>query len=216
MTQKESDLILLGALRHTSGTRANYLITESQKAGISDEMLLAELENSYQRLYKIVTLPKSDEWGVNNDGSIELQYPWVKLYNLGIPDFLHKDNISELQDIINDFRRHLTKDAPVKDQAPMKKHPEKWYALYHMILIAIGEQVPNFAESSKAEIINYGSEKHGTGQTFYTELKKIDLNSLRDYIGNMTIKDRKSWKNIITDISKNNAEIITWLSKQPN
>lgn len=111
----------------------------------------------------------------------------------------------------------LPKDAPpAKDQEPTKKHPEKWYSLYHLILIAIGEQVPNFAESSKAEIINYGSEKYGTGQTFYTELRKIDLNNLRDYIVNMTTKDRKSWKNIITDISENNAEIITWLSKQPN
>lgn len=113
MTRKESDLILLGALRHTPGTRANYFINEAQKAGIGNETLLAELENSYQRFYKLVVHPKVDEWGVNDDGSHEPLYHWVNLYDyIGTPGTLNKDNISELMDIINDFRVCLPKDRP--------------------------------------------------------------------------------------------------------
>jgi len=97
-----------------------------------------------------------------------------------------------------------------------EKIPEKWHALYHMILIALGKPVPNLTTCSKSDIIKYGKEQYGTGQGFYRAFKEIDLNNMAAYVRSLPPKDKKQWKQIITDLSKNDADVIVWLKKQPN
>ena len=109
------------------------------------------------------------------------------------------------------FFKHPQKKPPQK-----KKQAEKWYALYHMILIAIGKQVPNPLSGSKADTIRFGKDQYGTNQGFYQELKKIDLNDMTAYVRSLPPKDRKQWKMIITKISNKDADVISWLNKQPN
>jgi hypothetical protein len=110
----------------------------------------------------------------------------------------------------------LAPDQQKTTQVKVRDHPEKWYALFHMILMAIGKELPRLVSGGKREIINYGREQYGTNQGFYQELKKIDLNNMTAYVRSLPLKDRKQWKNIITKISGNNADVISWLNKQPN
>ncbi len=102
---------------------------------------------------------------------------------------------------------------PIEAEKKKDKVPEKWYALYHLILIALGKPVPNLTTYSKADIIKYGKEQYGTGQGFYRAFKDIDLNNMIAFIRSLPPKDKKQWKQIITDISKNDADVVSWLKK---
>jgi len=97
-----------------------------------------------------------------------------------------------------------------------RKHAEKWYALYHMILIEIGKQAPLLSSGSKVEIIKYGRGQYGTNQGFYQTLREIELNNMIAFVRCLPKKDRKQWKKIISEISDNDADVISWLKKQPN
>ena len=102
---------------------------------------------------------------------------------------------------------------PIETEKKKDKVPEKWYALYHLILIALGKPVPNLTTYSKADIIKYGKEQYGTGQGFYRAFKDIDLNNMIAFIRSLPPKDKKQWKQIITDISKNDVDVVSWLKK---
>ena len=73
--------------------------------------------------------------------------------------------------------------------------------------------MPNLTTYSKADIIKYGKEQYGTGQGFYRAFKDIDLNNMIAFIRSLPLKDKKQWKQIITDISKNDADVVSWLKK---
>ena len=102
---------------------------------------------------------------------------------------------------------------PDKANSIKDKVPEKWYALYHLILIALGKPVPNLTTYSKADIIKYGKEQYGTGQGFYRAFKDIDLNNMIAFVRSLPPKDKKQWKQIITDLSNNDADVVSWLKK---
>jgi|GEM_PF-3728746 len=126
---------------------------------------------------------------------------------------LTNDELFDYCDAVADFMRSCI--AP-GHQAKERKYAEKWYALYHVILIAIGKQVPRLSSGCKAEIIKYGNEQYSTGQGFYRELIKIDLNNMTAFVRSLPAKDKKQWKQIIKDLSDNDADVISWLHKQPN
>ncbi len=224
MTANESDLILLGALRHTQGSRTDYFINEAQKHGVSEKTLLFELIYSFNRFYKIVNTAKYDEWGVNEDGNREPSYYCFHLYeHISIEGTLDKDNIFELLDILKDFAKAFKLVMPETPQAkPGKPYPEKWFSLLHLILCKLNKPVPIFGEGMMKEPVNYAKQKYfsanndeRTGQGFYRELKKIDINNMREYVRNLKPLDRKNWKMIITEISENDADVSEWLTTAP-
>ncbi len=119
--------------------------------------------------------------------------------------------IKYCKDLLNFFEGFQETDEPER-----KKYADKWYAYYHLILIALGKAEK--ISESKEEIIQYGQNKYGTkGAGFYQSYNETSIN---DFGGNfqrgLTLKDRNKWKEIIKDISKNDSEVILWLSKRPN
>lgn len=102
---------------------------------------------------------------------------------------------------------------------PPAHYPEKWYALYHLIALAVGKKVPAFVDEKKQEIIEFAQNHYGIkGETFYRTLisPDYDLNKLTVLIACLSPKDRKQWKSIIQEISGTDAEIVLWLNRQVN
>ena len=96
-----------------------------------------------------------------------------------------------------------------------KKVPDKYYSLLHLILMYLGKD-PQIGSKSKQEIIDLGKKKYGTGQGFYRQIKEIDLLNMIAYVKSLPQKDHKKWKDVIIEISGNDADVISWVKKQPN
>lgn len=101
-----------------------------------------------------------------------------------------------------------------------KPYPEKYYALYHWLLIEMGKEKPFEKDSitdrySKPEIIKYGKSKYEIktqGQVFYDTYINTDIT-------NKTAIKRsygKGYKDKLIEISKNDSDVITHLKKYPN
>lgn len=90
-------------------------------------------------------------------------------------------------------------------------------ALYHLIKIELGQE-KQFVNGDKKEIEVIGRNKYNLedGQSFYRSIKAINLLNMPVFIQSLRKADRSKWKEIITELSGNNAEIINWLKKQPN
>lgn len=113
-----------------------------------------------------------------------------------------------------EFIDYLKKPDPAKSVE--KRLPEKWYALYHMILVALGKQSIKTLDGTKETIIKFGKNQYGTDQGFYNTIRTIDLNNMVAFVRSLPKKDKNKWKEIIREISNNDADVISWLSKQPN
>lgn len=96
-----------------------------------------------------------------------------------------------------------------------KRYPDKWFALLHAVYIKIGK-TDQFTVGDKRSIIDYGSRRYGTGQGFYATFINIDLNDIHRTIRSFPSKDRPTWKQILIEVSENDADIIAWTGKQPN
>ncbi|MFZ4414888.1 MAG: hypothetical protein ACOYOV_17510 [Bacteroidales bacterium] len=125
----------------------------------------------------------------------------------------NKYNVNETSNINSSSDDTLpTSLSKTKDTS--KKIPEKWYAFYHMILIRLSKE-NQFLDTTKKGIIALGAKKYGTDQGFYRGIKNIDLNNMPAYIKSMTSKDRNKWKSLIIELSENDADVISWVNKQP-
>jgi hypothetical protein len=119
------------------------------------------------------------------------------------------------------FINELIKNSELSKQPLLKtenkKYPAKCYALYHCILIALGKE-NNFPSTfTKSDKIKFAEKKYKcNGDSFQREFRDIDLTKTYTFVKNMNQKYRNSWKNIITDISNNDSDIIEWLNRQPN
>lgn len=106
---------------------------------------------------------------------------------------------------------------------PKAQYPEKWFALLHAIKIGLGKE-NQFTDNSKEGIMKYAVNKYNlksTGRVFYNTFRVIDLNNIVATVRSLSedarsTKERAKWKVIITDISGNDVDIISWLKKQPN
>lgn len=120
----------------------------------------------------------------------------------------------EIYDFIIKEPQQNTTDKPNKGKR--KKIAEKWYALLYWIeLSANGQQPPKSIEGTfvKSEIEKIGREKTGTsGQSFYREFIKIDLNNER-LISNAFSKE---WKNEIIRLSNNSLLISNYIQDKYN
>lgn len=121
-------------------------------------------------------------------------------------------NIKEIEPIFFHPEDH-TKDSSIKLES--QKVPDKFYALLHLILIAIGNEHPT-GNKSKKEIIALGQNKYNTGQGFYKWYRDIDVLNMIAFVRSLSKKERSNWKEIITEISGNDADVLAWINKQPN
>lgn len=104
----------------------------------------------------------------------------------------------------------------IPENGSEKKYPDKYYAWYHGISIALRIEKPFPNNFEKKEIVEFGNKTYGTGEGFYKEIFKLDITQTYTFINSMNQHDRANWKKIIIDISGNNAKIIDYLSKFPN
>ena len=120
----------------------------------------------------------------------------------------------EIYDFIIKEPQQNTADKPNKGK--QKKIAEKWYALLYWIeLSANGQQPPKSIEGTfvKSEIEKIGREKTGTtGQSFYREFIKIDLNNERL----ISKAFSKEWKNEIIRLSNNSLLISNYIEDKYN
>lgn len=118
--------------------------------------------------------------------------------------------------VYNDYLQWLKKELSKKYRS---KFPDKYYAWYHKIRIAIGK-ADQFTTGAMQEIINYGKNEYGTkGHGFYQAFLDFDLTKpakFQDFVTNLSAKDRKGWKQIIGDISCNDIDVTNYLKKFPN
>jgi len=99
-----------------------------------------------------------------------------------------------------------------------KKYPERWYALLHLIYMELGieKQFTNF--SDKKLIMDFGKSRYKfetTGETFYNELKEIDLLNIPKYVNSLPRKDKGKWQDIILEVSNNDHRVKLWLKNKP-
>lgn len=209
------------------------LITLMQKDNISPKKALEILHNfkkqywvfdSKVRVHKVgehfIEGIKAKLTFMSEPEIIEFFYTFLE-YTSEKRELIYADLVNEINKLQSALpTQQIATDTcmPPFQKEKERKHAEKWYALYHMILIEIGKQVPRLSSGSKSEKIKYGREQYGTGQGFYREMIKIDLNTMSTYIRSLPPKDRYKgkWKNIISEISNNDADVISWLNKQPN
>ena len=105
-----------------------------------------------------------------------------------------------------------------KSHQDKKNYPEKYYALYHWLLIEMGKEKP-FERNSmtdkydKKTIINFGKNKYKIeGQVFYNTYINIDITNkiaiAKSY--------GKGYKNKLIEISNNDVDVISHLKIYPN
>ena len=99
-----------------------------------------------------------------------------------------------------------------------KKIPEKYYALYHCLMIKMGIE-SNFERNAdsyynKQEIMNFAKKRYKLktqGEGFYRQFITLDITNKVSIA-----KCFKDYKRILIEISANNHEVIEELQKYPN
>jgi len=110
-----------------------------------------------------------------------------------------------------EFLKWLRRYAKTKS-----KYPDKYYAWYHKIRIALGKAA-KFTPGARQEIINYGKNEYGTkGHGFYQAFLDFDLNDKPRFVNSLIPKDKGKWKIIIREISQDDKDVINYLKKYPN
>lgn len=136
---------------------------------------------------------------------------------------LMPNDISDIQkDFINykrnQFSLPIQKTENEKIVNPQKKIAAKFYSLYHMILIEMGREMHFDRDSndkySRKAIEEFAKNKYPeiSSQGFYNGVIQIDITnkiSIRKNFG-------KEYKQIIMEISNNDAKVIEHLKRFPN
>lgn len=131
--------------------------------------------------------------------------------NLG-PDELHSKGLYfiNLAEVLNDYLDWL-RIFPKR----MSKYPDKYYAWYHKILIALGK-APSFPAGDKKGIIAYGKANYHTKSGFYQQFIEFNLEKKNTFVRSLSPRDRKKWKDTIINISVNDLDIIDYLKNFPD
>jgi hypothetical protein len=95
------------------------------------------------------------------------------------------------------------------------KYPDKYYAWYHKIRIAIGK-ADQFTPGAKQEISEYGKNIYKAKSGFYQAFLDFDLTKRQSFVTSLSSKDRRKWKKVIIEISKNDSDVIKYLDDFPN
>lgn len=160
------------------------------------------------------------DWAINGCDHDILKTDWIQKHTSIMLESLTKygseDLIWEqLRLFLKQFFQLMKYEDILRELEP-KIYPDKFYAWYHRILLAIGK-AEQFTPGAKQEIIDFGKRKYGTkGNGFYQAYMEFDLNKRTSFVTGLHSKDRKKWKGVITDISNNDNDVITYLKEFPN
>lgn len=127
---------------------------------------------------------------------------------------INQYHVEFIQNLISKLEADKKLNTNISTQPEDKKVPDKYFAALHLILILLGKE-PQIGNKSKNEIIDLGKNKYRTGQGFYREIRNIDLLNMTAFIRSLPDKDRSKWKETIITISGNDADVISWINKQP-
>lgn len=94
-------------------------------------------------------------------------------------------------------------------------YPDKYYAWYHKILIALGKE-NQFTPGAKKEIIALGKNRYGAKSGFYQKFIDFDIEKKNSFVSGLLPRERKKWKSIITEISNSDIDVIKYLEGFPN
>lgn len=165
----------------------------------------------------------------SNDYSIENKKYVLKQMYLTLKE--HNDSI-HFNDLINEFFLLLepykeisdfvfkTNEKGAEENKDKKTYPEKYYALYHWLLIEMGKEKPFEKDSitdrySKPDIIKFGKERYKfntQGQVFYDTYINTDITKKTAIVRSYG----KDYKKKLIEISNNDSDVITHLKKYPN
>jgi len=126
----------------------------------------------------------------------------------------NKISAEYLQNLIEYLELQKSRNPNISIPPEGKKAPDRYYALLYQILVYLGKE-PQIGNKTKAEIIDFGKQKYGTGQGFYREIRSIDLNNMTAFVRSLQKNDRCKWRETIITISGNDADVISWVNKQP-
>ncbi len=122
-----------------------------------------------------------------------------------------KPHSTEAKKIVQIIESIQTQNKP-----DTKKIPEKFYALYHCILIEMGKERcferDRNGKLKKPDIVKFGKERYKfetDGQTFYTTYRDINLTNKKA----IAEEYKKGYKNILKEIANNDAEFTSHLDK---
>lgn len=147
------------------------------------------------------------------------------LFEIMVKTMAENEVWEQLQRFTKSYLKYIGYQDYIKEEEAVKKEEEavknkkkpagKYYAWYHKILIKLGKADKFADDISKVDIINFGKNKYGTGETFYREFIKPDdiadiVNSYKN-VRSMNYKDRINFKKNIIDISNNDADVIYFL-----
>lgn len=105
-----------------------------------------------------------------------------------------------------------------KAKEPQQKHPAKWYAFYHWVLIEMGREKDFEKDRNdkcpKKEIMQFAKNRYPgiSAQQFYNIYQGFDITArvanAKEY--------GKGYKDKLIEISNNDAEVISHLKNYPN
>jgi hypothetical protein len=96
------------------------------------------------------------------------------------------------------------------------KYTEQMYAMATIILYKLGKIDPLIDISSRKALWDYGKRRWGTGEQFCKTFEKIKNDPINVWVRSLTEPKRRKWKEQIIDITGNDADVISYLKKQPN
>lgn len=193
------------------GLCKDTLVKEFKKLDISSEVGFRLMSYYLDELRKFVKKEDSIFQGIisnSNEYKINISNNyshWIELTDDSL-EFLHI------------FFNHLEESQKNNNEILAESLiPAKYYALYHWILIEMGVEKPfeknEFNKWQKSKIENFAKDRYENinSQGFYKAFIDIDITK-KTAIANSF----KNYKEIIIEISKNNAKIITHLKDYPN
>lgn len=182
----------------------NHILTEINAHTLYQEGLLTQPQKIKLELIVNERKMKLQQGYINHSKSEEQRYRKI------------------LKEWFVDEKRFIDEITPLLEnmtlqQSSKTKIPEKYYALYHWLLIEIGKEKVFERNANdlynKTEIIQFAKNRYKiNGQGFYSEFKSLDITnkiSIAKSYG-------KGYKEKLIHISDNNAEVISVLKKYPN
>lgn len=187
---------------------SQYLVKQKECAGIT---FIEEAEKEKFRLNEILITQNGIAENSKYPTHSKLFSELINKQNLYLTWLNHFDSSKSVE-----YRSGETPfyDNTVIKPKKQKTYAAKWYALLYWIeLNANALSIPIDTEGSfiKSELEKIGREKTaGTGQSFYKEFTKIDVNNLSILNGQFGA----GWKDVIIELSNNDSKIIEYLKKK--
>lgn len=187
------------------------MLKEFKKLDLDFDSGFRQMSYYYNELRKFIRSEDSVYDGIRTDSND------YKIYISNNYSFWIELTI-DLQTFLKNLFDQIEKPHKSNTETFIKKEiPAKYYALYHWILIEMGTEKPfnknEYDKWEKCKIENFAKERYPDTkpQGFYRAFIAIDLTK-RTAIA----KDFENYKDIIIEISNNNAKIISYLRFFPN